>query len=498
MKVRSRRAVAGCPRRIDAALSSSPTLRGAISCPRRAWGRSRRPRAAPRAPGRSARRAEQHLLEVLTDQRESDMAGHRSYGRKPWCVTRRGSGARCWRGIGGTAAGCHARHRDPYRVWVSEVMLQQTQVATATPYYERFVARSQRCARSRGRAPTACWRVAGLGYYRRARQLHAARHRGREHAGRVPSDPRAFGALPGVGRYTLGAVRYWFGTPLPVLMATSPGCWRALRATAFAQARGRRASAVGHGRDAAAGGRGGRHAQGRRGQAGDAPGAARRVRARAGPPIRRLEPGAHGTRRHRVHTARPPLRRVPRTASLPGVRARPAESFPPAASGARPSPLRRAIVVLERRGRTLVVRRRERCSTPVGAAGTGARPRTSGARALAPLRRTLARLGFRARITDTGGRLTHVITTLDHRRGLACGAHREPPRRVLTHAGPSRAAVRSRSRRWRGASSTAARGHRERLRPGAAGPPATAARPNGLTRCGFALDWSCIHFAQPY
>ena len=98
--------------------------------------------------------------------------------------------------------------RDPYRIWVSEIMLQQTQVATATPYYERFTARFPD-VRSLASAPVdevlALW--AGLGYYRRARMLHAAAaHVVREHSGRVPDDPAAFAALPGVGRYTLGAV----------------------------------------------------------------------------------------------------------------------------------------------------------------------------------------------------------------------------------------------------------------------------------------------------
>ncbi|HEV2106072.1 MAG TPA: A/G-specific adenine glycosylase, partial [Candidatus Eisenbacteria bacterium] len=110
--------------------------------------------------------------------------------------------------------------RDPYRIWVSEAMLQQTQVTTVLPYYERFVTRfpGLRALAGAPRADVlAAW--AGLGYYRRARHLHdAARIVVREHRGRVPRDPEAFGALPGVGRYTLGAVlSMGFGTPLPVL-----------------------------------------------------------------------------------------------------------------------------------------------------------------------------------------------------------------------------------------------------------------------------------------
>ena len=110
--------------------------------------------------------------------------------------------------------------RDPYRVWVSEIMLQQTQVATATPYYERFVARFPDVRALAAADPEhvlAAW--SGLGYYRRARFLHeAAGVVVREHAGSIPSDPRAFGELPGVGRYTLGAVlSISFGASLPVL-----------------------------------------------------------------------------------------------------------------------------------------------------------------------------------------------------------------------------------------------------------------------------------------
>src|SRR5262245_14486980 len=102
-----------------------------------------------------------------------------------------------WRGI-----------RDPYRIWVSEVMLQQTRVAAALPFYQSFVARYPTIAslaRAREADVLAAW--AGLGYYRRARHLHsAARQVVRDHEGRVPDDPAVFGKLPGVGRYTTGAV----------------------------------------------------------------------------------------------------------------------------------------------------------------------------------------------------------------------------------------------------------------------------------------------------
>jgi A/G-specific adenine glycosylase len=110
--------------------------------------------------------------------------------------------------------------RDPYRIWVSEVMLQQTQTATALPFYQRFLERFptiHSLARAREPEVLALW--SGLGYYRRARHLlEAARLVVREHAGRVPDDPERFGRLPGVGRYTTGAVlSIAFDRPLPVL-----------------------------------------------------------------------------------------------------------------------------------------------------------------------------------------------------------------------------------------------------------------------------------------
>jgi A/G-specific adenine glycosylase len=110
--------------------------------------------------------------------------------------------------------------RDPYPIWVSEVMLQQTRVAAARPYYDAFLRRFPDLP-ALAAAPLddvlAAW--SGLGYYRRARHLHqAARLVVRDHGGRVPSDPATFGRLPGVGRYTSGAVlSIAFDRPLPVL-----------------------------------------------------------------------------------------------------------------------------------------------------------------------------------------------------------------------------------------------------------------------------------------
>jgi len=100
------------------------------------------------------------------------------------------------------------RSRDPYRVWVSEIMLQQTQVATVEPYFERFVERFPDVASLAAAREDVVLRLwEGLGYYRRARQLHAAAKKIVAEYGRVfPRDFDAVLDLPGVGRYTAGAV----------------------------------------------------------------------------------------------------------------------------------------------------------------------------------------------------------------------------------------------------------------------------------------------------
>jgi A/G-specific adenine glycosylase len=109
----------------------------------------------------------------------------------------------------------HGRHdlpwqhpRTPYRVWISEVMLQQTQVATVVPYFSRFV-QSFGSLRALAAAPLddvlAQW--SGLGYYSRARNLHrAARLCVEQHRGALPRNFAALAALPGIGRSTAGAI----------------------------------------------------------------------------------------------------------------------------------------------------------------------------------------------------------------------------------------------------------------------------------------------------
>jgi A/G-specific adenine glycosylase len=97
--------------------------------------------------------------------------------------------------------------RDPYRVWLSEIMLQQTQVATVIPYYERFLERFPDVA-SLARAPLdevmTLW--SGLGYYSRARNLHAAAQTVDAQGGRFPRARAGLQALPGVGRSTAAAI----------------------------------------------------------------------------------------------------------------------------------------------------------------------------------------------------------------------------------------------------------------------------------------------------
>ena len=107
----------------------------------------------------------------------------------------------------------HGRHdlpwqgRDAYAVWVSEIMLQQTQVETVIPYYQRFMARFPDLAALAAASPDevlGLW--SGLGYYARGRNLHRAAQEMAAQGGGFPADFAAIAALPGVGRSTAGAI----------------------------------------------------------------------------------------------------------------------------------------------------------------------------------------------------------------------------------------------------------------------------------------------------
>lgn len=106
-----------------------------------------------------------------------------------------------WRALPGERA-------DPYRVWASEIMLQQTTIAAVKPYFERFMARFptvEALAAAPSEAVMTAW--AGLGYYSRARNLHAcAQAVVAEHGGRFPDTEEGLRRLPGIGAYTAGAV----------------------------------------------------------------------------------------------------------------------------------------------------------------------------------------------------------------------------------------------------------------------------------------------------
>ena len=110
--------------------------------------------------------------------------------------------------------------RDPYRVWVSEIMLQQTRADVVAPHYARFLERFPTLpALADAALEDVLHAWSGLGYYGRARNLHAAAQRVRAvHGGAVPADATLLRALPGIGRYTAGAIAsIAFGKPEPIV-----------------------------------------------------------------------------------------------------------------------------------------------------------------------------------------------------------------------------------------------------------------------------------------
>jgi A/G-specific adenine glycosylase len=275
------------------------------------------------------------------------------------------------------------RTRDPYPVWLSEVMLQQTRVATARPYYDAFIDRFPTLAAlARAKAPEVLAAWAGLGYYRRARSLHeAARTVMREHGGRVPDDPRAFRRLPGVGRYTTGAVlSICFDRPLAVLDGNVARVLSRLLALPAAI------------RD---------------------PRGARRLWALADSlvPMRRpgdwnqamMELGATICTPRTPACARCPLRAWCRALALGRL-----ADFPPQVARPAPEAVRRAVALIERGGRTLMAQHEGTLLTglwePPGV------ELVNGAAAAPALRAALRHLGVRARLTPTGRTVRHTIT----------------------------------------------------------------------------------------
>lgn len=99
------------------------------------------------------------------------------------------------------------RDRDPYHIWISEIMLQQTRVAAVIDHYHRFLQRFptvQKLAAARESSVLAAW--SGLGYYRRARMLHTAAKQVVNRGGQFPANAAGLLQLPGIGRYTAAAI----------------------------------------------------------------------------------------------------------------------------------------------------------------------------------------------------------------------------------------------------------------------------------------------------
>jgi A/G-specific adenine glycosylase len=306
--------------------------------------------------------------------------------------------------------------RDPYRIWVSEAMLQQTRVATALSYYTSFLVRFPTLAalaRARPEAVLAAW--SGLGYYRRARHLHeAARIVMREHEGRVPDDPMTFGRLPGVGRYTTGAVlSLAFDRPLAVLDGNVARVLSRLFALNAAV------------RD---------------------PRGARALWALADALVPERTPGEWNQALMELG-ATVCVPRAPRCDACPLgslCRARATGrvgAYPPVVARRAPVAVRRAVALIARGGRVLMARREGRLLDgmwePPGVDLGAGRP------ARAQLATALASLGVRAALTPLGRSVRHVIT----HRAITVALWRGTPRVALPRSArlrwvdPARAGV---------------------------------------------------------
>jgi A/G-specific adenine glycosylase len=116
------------------------------------------------------------------------------------------------------------RTTDPYRIWISEIMLQQTTIAAVVPYFERFLNRFPSVHELAAASEAEVLRFwEGLGYYSRARNLHrTARRIVDEHSGRFPDGVETLQAYPGIGRYTAGAIAsFAFDVRAPIVEANT-------------------------------------------------------------------------------------------------------------------------------------------------------------------------------------------------------------------------------------------------------------------------------------
>ncbi|MCZ7600070.1 MAG: hypothetical protein M5U09_23235 [Gammaproteobacteria bacterium] len=243
---------------------------------------------------------------------------------------------------------------DPYRIWVSEIMPQQTQVETVKPYYARWLERFPTVgdlAAADLQDVLACWQ--GLGYYRRARALHAAaKVVVAEHGGRLPADPAALATLPGIGDYTAGAIAsIAFGAAAP---AIDGNVARVIC----------RLDAIGD-----------NPALRRGSPRGTRPGG----RAAAHRPAGRLQPGLDGTRRHwSAPPVRPACGTCPWWASCRARAAGDVARYPVKAPSSPPRSRRHVAAVIRRSGR--LAGRPPACRRAVGRAMGAAAGRTAGRR----------------------------------------------------------------------------------------------------------------------
>ncbi len=326
-------------------------------------------------------------------------------------------------------------------------MLQQTQVATALPFYAAFLRRFPTVsALAAARLPQVLAAWSGLGYYRRARHLHAAaRVVARQHGGRVPSDPETLARLPGVGRYTLGAVlSIAFDQPRAVLdgnVARVLARWFAWPVSVRNAADARRLWAL----------------------------AERLIPMRGAGEWNQalMELGAMVCTPRQPMCAACPVRAWCRAHAL----GRP-EAFPRVAPRRPTERLRRAVVLLERRGRVLMTRREgallEGLWEPPG---VDLSTRATARRALSDAVRAL---GLCARLEPAGRVVRHTITHRSIAVEVWRGAPSGTPRGAARFVDPHRPAVpltalAARLARDRRAQATLSRRPTPRRRAGSAG-----------------------------